>query len=931
MEPWYKVATPRAEVREGRSFNPDEFAIALEQVVAGTAPLDYRDAEKFFSRTYFTRALREHAGMVERRLSGKTENTSPVLTLVTQFGGGKTHTLTALYHIAKNGEIAFRNTDVKALLSDAGVTEPPKAKVAVFVGNAWDPKPGRETPWTDIAFQIAGKEGVEALGLKALTSPPGTDTLTQLFKIGGGNVLILFDEVLNFMNRHRDMAESFHSFIQNLTVAMTGVTNCATVISLPRSQVEMTSKDLEWQEKITKVVRRVAKDLIANDESEISEVVRRRLFEDIGKESIRKAVAKEYSDWCFERRAELPFEWTTVDTANTETKAKEFLRNRFESCYPFHPSTLSVFQRKWQTLPQYQQTRGTLAMLAQWISWVYKDNFTKARKEALITIGSAPLHVPDFQATVIGQLGEGRLVPAIDSDIVGQFSHAKALDADTKGPLKDIHQRLATAIFFESSGGMREKVAHLPELRFALGEPNIDTTSIDTGASTLESRSFFLRKFGTDGYQFGFKPTLKKVVNDRKASLGDDEVKKVLRSLIKKEFEKGALVPLQLFPEESSAVPDSPRLTLAVMDPDIEWNDASVSSVQGESGIRKQLQDWCRNKGNSPRIYPGSIVWCLRKPGRALCEKVEMWLAWNRVQEEIATGTLGGEFDPDEKKKVIINSKDAEEQARDEVWASYRFAYLLDPQSRDGMKAIDLSAGHGSRLETLTGRIITALRSEGLLNESVGVGYLERNWPTALKESGIWPLLGLRQSFLNGSLTRLIDPDKMLTIRIPEFVEKGDFGLASGSNPDGTYQNVWYKEPLSHEEVAFDKDVFLLKKEKAEKLKSGNVPPSSSIVETPITPIGGEQESLEPTSISTIITPAAIVQLQVSGSIPPELWNRFGSKILPKVRDAENLSIHISITMDGQTDKLSALTNELRQSLADIGLKDEIEITFNPF
>ena len=106
MEPWYKVATPRKEVREGRSFNPDEFAIALEQVVAGTAPEDYRKPDQFFARTCFTRALREHTAMVLRRLAGKTENTAPVLTLITQFGGGKTHTLTTLYHLVSNGEAA---------------------------------------------------------------------------------------------------------------------------------------------------------------------------------------------------------------------------------------------------------------------------------------------------------------------------------------------------------------------------------------------------------------------------------------------------------------------------------------------------------------------------------------------------------------------------------------------------------------------------------------------------------------------------------------------------------------------------------------------------------------------------------------------------------------------------------------------------------
>src|SRR3954452_16620032 len=135
MEPWYKVATPRKEVREGRSFNPDEFAIALEQVVAGTAPRDYSDPVQFFDRTYLTRALRDHAGMVLRRLAGKTENTAPVLTLITQFGGGKTHTLTTLLHLARSGKSGAKFLGVQDLLDSAGLSECPGAKVAAFVGN----------------------------------------------------------------------------------------------------------------------------------------------------------------------------------------------------------------------------------------------------------------------------------------------------------------------------------------------------------------------------------------------------------------------------------------------------------------------------------------------------------------------------------------------------------------------------------------------------------------------------------------------------------------------------------------------------------------------------------------------------------------------------------------------------------------------------
>jgi hypothetical protein len=270
--------------------------------------------------------------MVARRLVGETVNAAPVLTLITQFGGGKTHTLTALYHLVKNHEYAKAiGSDLRRTLGVENLPE--QSRVAVFVGNAWDPSETRETPWIDIARQLAGDAGVAALGSAARTMPPGTEAIGRVIEKAGGSVLILFDEVLNFLNRHRNLAEGFYAFIQDLTVAMTGARGSACVISLPRSQVEMSESDVAWQERITKVVKRVAKDLLVNDEAEISEVMRRRLFEDLGKESTRKAVARTYADWCFDHRSELPPEWTAVDSSATEAKARDYLRTRFEVCY----------------------------------------------------------------------------------------------------------------------------------------------------------------------------------------------------------------------------------------------------------------------------------------------------------------------------------------------------------------------------------------------------------------------------------------------------------------------------------------------------------------------------------------------------------------------------------------------------------------------
>lgn len=917
MEPWYKIATPRKEVREGRSFNPDEFAIHLEQVIARTAPEDYREPRQFFARTCFTRALREHAGMVLRRLSGETANTAPVMTLITQFGGGKTHTLTALYHMAANGAKAAEYPGVGALIKEAGIGAVPRAKVAAFVGNAWDPQEGRETPWIDVARQLAGEKGVKELGAAAKTTPPGTEALSRVFKAAEAPILLLFDEVLNFLNRHRGLAEQFHAFIQNLTVATTATTHGAAIISLPRSQVEMTDWDLKWQEKITRVVRRVAKDLIANDEAEISEVVRRRLFEDIGNERLRKSVSKSYADWCFERRAQLPPEWTAVDAIATEAKAREYLRHRFEVCYPFHPATLSVFQRKWQSLPQYQQTRGTLAMLAQWIAWAYRTGFTEARREPLITLGSAPLEVADFRGVVLGQLGEPRLVAAIDSDISGAQSHARALDADTKGALRNIHRRVGTTILFESSGGQIDKVAHLPELRFALGEPEVDTTSVDTAAFTLQDKSYFIRRVGTDGFKISHQPTMKKVVNDRRASLDEDsEIKPAMRTLIRKEFERGASIPIVPFPPDGPAVPDTPKLTLIIVDPEDEWT--------GEGALRQQIAEWTKQRGKSPRLYPGALVWCLKRPGRDFREKVELWLAWKRVAREIAEGTLGGDFDRTDWAEITSKVADAEEAAKDEVWGGYRFVVLADNQEPDGLKTIDLGAGHSSSGETLCGRVITALKSQALLNESVGAGYIERNWPPALKDSGAWPLASLRQSFLNGSLTRLLDPDTILRGKIVEFVTRGDFGLAFGQKPDGGYERVLFNEFIDSAEVAFEPGVFLLLKARVKALKA---------TPEPITSGGGPKPTPTPEPEPTTTEPerepppgGSQKTFHISGNVPPEIWNRLGTKVLPKLRSGSDLKIGIDFYVTVESQLARTFETDLKQILEDLGLTGRIDI-----
>ena len=346
-------------------------------------------------------------------------------------------------------------------------------------------------------------------------------------------------------------------------------------------------------------------------------------------------------------------------------------------------------------------------------------------------------------------MGETRLDTAIDADLAGPAPRAKALDVDTKGALRDIHRRVGAAVLFESSGGQVDKVAYLPELRFALGESDVETTTVDSAAAALETAGFFVRKVGSDGFRIHHQATLKKVVSDRRASLDEEtEIRPAMRKLVEREFLRGPRVPVVPFPRDGAAVQDSPRLTLVVLDPEREWDDAAEA----------QVGQWTAARGAAPRSYPGALVWCAKKPGRELRERVETWLAWQRVATEVADGTLGTDFDQADRTHLRTMSRDAEAAAKDEVWAGYRFVALSDARGAAGLKTLDLGAGHASANETLSARVIGALKAEALLNESVGAGYLDRHWPPAHREAGAWPLAGLRQSFLDGSLTRLVDP-----------------------------------------------------------------------------------------------------------------------------------------------------------------------------
>lgn len=921
VDPWYHATLPRREVREGRSFNPDEFAIALEQVVSGTAPDDYRNPSQFFARTHITAAMEDQIGTILRRLTGETEGAPPVMSFVTPFGGGKTHTLAALWHLAGLGPDATQLPDVARLLAAQRIATVPRARRGVFVGNAWDPQDVRQTPWLDLAWQLAGDGGLTALGDAARASPPGTEALSRLLALVGQPVLVLMDEVLNFVNRHRALSDSFYAFLDNLVRAATGMRHVAIVLSLPKNTIEMTQYEQDWQDRITKIVKRVARDLIANDETDISEIVRRRLFEDLGTEHTRMQVAESYADWCFEHHADLPPQWTSVDPTVINQRARTALRDRFAACYPFHPATLSVFQRKWRSLPHYQQTRGTLGILAQWLSRLYADPHRRLPGEPLITLGSAPLGDRNFRAAVLGQLGAPQLHTMIDADLSSNHAHAQVLDVDIKGYLTGIHRQIGTALLFECAGGQADRAAHLPELRFALGGPLVDTTSIDTAAAQLENRAFFIRQVGSDGYSITAHPKLNKVVAEKRAAL--DETRDVLpevRRLVQLVFEMGSPIPVISFPSDAADVRDTPRLSLLLADPTQSWDDGA--------DVRGYLQEWTYRRGKEMRRFPASLIWCLRKPGRDLFERVETALAWRAVRQDLIGGVLGADTDPQEARGIEANIRRSEQDAREAVWSDYRYLVLADRQEPNEIRVIDLGAGHSSSRETLAGRALSALKTEGLLNDTIGAGYVDRKWPPALIASGAWPLSGLRQSFLDGSLTRLLDTDHILQSYIAQWVETGEFGLASGARRDGGYQRIWYQQIVPISDIQFGPDVYLLKKRTVDGLvhrpeSDGTIDGCVPRVDDDISENAHIQDASAASADAGLDDP---IRIRIRGNMPVEQWNRLGTRVIPRLRAIGTVTASICLACDAETSVTPAALFELEQALRDLRLSDQLKL-----
>lgn len=908
LKPWYKVVTPREDLREGRPLDASEFAVHLDHVRDNRAPADYQEPKRFFDRTFLTKNLTELAASAVRRLSGIKVETSAVFNLTTQFGGGKTHALTLLYHLARGGPKATSWKGVSSILEAAGVKSIPESAVAVFVGTEFDSITGRggkdgtplrRTPWGEIAFQLGGKDGFAVVQKhdQELTAPAGE--VIRAFLPKNKPALILMDELLNYMGRNRKsgLTNQLYSFVQNLSEEARAQDRVVLAVSLPSLLDEMTPEDEADFDRFQKLLDRLGKAMIMSAETETSEIIRRRLFEWGGLPEDGHRTSTEYGGFVLDNRTQFP-NWFPADSA----------REAFAASYPFHPTLLSVFERKWQQLPRFQQTRGILRLLALWVSEAYQAGFKGAHKDPLIVMGTAPLDDPIFRSAIFEQLGGVKLEGAVTTDICGKKdSHAVRLDKEAVDTIKKarLHQKVATSIFFESNGGQSKTEATLPEIRLAVAEPDIDIGNIETVLETLSTTCYFLSA-EKNRYRFSLSPNLNKLLADRRASVQPKKIEERVKVEVQRVFTEGKGVERVYFPEKSGQIPDRPVITLVVAAP-----EQSVS----EKTIRDFIESATRECGSSGRTYKSGLIWSAPDLPDALRDEARKVLAWEDIADEADDLRL----DDAQKRQLEDNVKKARRDVRESVWRTYKNVMLLGKDN--SWKTVDLGLVHSSAAPSIVELILNRLRQDGDIEEAVSPNFLARNWPPAFKE---WSTKAVRDAFFaSPQFPRLLNSES-LKDTIARGVESGMLGYV-GKKPDGTYAPFHWKSSLTAFDIELSDDVYLIQRETAEAYTAKPVPaPGSQPQSRPGDRLPEPQPPKPPIPPGTEKSSGVVSRVTWSGDVPPQKWMNFYTKVLSKFAAQNGLTIGLNVVIAPDGGVSDQKVAEIKAALRDLGLPDNI-------
>ncbi|MFH1009850.1 MAG: DUF499 domain-containing protein [bacterium] len=834
LRPWTEVVRLHPDVEAG-ALTEALFAIDLGAIAEGstTVPVVNRDPQEFFRATYLTADLSKLLNEVLASLAGK-ENYNRVLKLRTPFGGGKSHTLAALYHASKSRAVLDHFPELK------GFANPGSVAVAVFDGEKFDALSGKDvgggrtvkTMWGWLAWQIDPKKAypiVEEHDQKRVS--PGGDTIRKLFTEGAGGrpVLILIDELLQYVERAGSVSvldstlqRQAKDFFHNLTVEVANSRNWALVYSLQWSKSKEALAHLALLEELDHIAARVDQMREPVQGDEVLPVVQRRLLGEFPPADRTQDVAEVYSGLVSGMQRSF------AESESGRRQAEEeglLLRDRIQKAYPFHPALIDAMRDRWASIDAYQRTRGALRFLGKVLHALKKEGTSTA----LVGPGDIPIRTPEVRLQMLKELGaQNDYDPVISEDITGPNARAKRIDerlARETPALANVRPatRLATAILVYSFGGLKKEgkgeMELLPpgiserELLAACVSPDLDNITAMAVLAELRNMCVYLHY---DGVRYCFKkdPNVIKLIEEEEKHVTAKDVMGRVRDLLGKKL--AGSPNTFVWPDNSSDLPDGePQFILGYLPLDF----AVLPSKEQDTKAWEMLYQY----GNRPRRYRNGIGVVVpdKKAAEAVKRAVGTMIAIERVEGKKRQLRLS-----DSQLDELKERRRTEEAASDSAFKDLYTAVWLprmeedaDGQRKEGIERVDKAT-----------RTLQATEINKRVMELLTVAGVQRLYPTVtprkltervkLGEStaeGESLRLGVRVSDIVDAFYSFLEPPRLesagaIRKAIVKGVQEGMFGYTSGLVPalgaDGKFavnpDKVVMGRSIDEDEVDFD-------------------------------------------------------------------------------------------------------------------------------
>jgi hypothetical protein len=903
-KPWVEVVRLHPDV-VSESFSEDIFALDLGPLADGNpnVPVVYRNPEHFFRASYITKGLRSLLGDVLSRLTGGAGNR--VLKLVTPFGGGKSHTLAALYHAGKH------RTALNVVPEASGLPDSGKIRTAVFDGQFFDATNGKQIPgegfrartlWGWIAWSLGGAKAYESLRAQDESRvAPGADEILALLSEGPN--LVLLDEVLNYLISaggvkvlQTTLRDETLTFLQRLTVAVGNTANTALVFSLQSSKRE-SLEYINLLQTVDHLAARKDQRREPVEANEILAVIQRRLLAKIPTEAEAAPAATAYQEIVTQMRRAYARSTTEQQMAEEEGVA---LRNRVVAAYPFHPALIDVMRERWAAIPDFQRTRGALRFLAACLRACKGEE----KSRAVLGPGDVPLRDSEVRLAFFKEVGQREdFQAALEHDFLGANARARRIDerrarefpAETgKRPAT----RLATAILMYSFGGLRRDGGgegdllppgvSEPELLAACVGPDLDSTTAQACLKELKEQCLYLH---FDGVRYCFKkdPNVTLLVEQEADAVARDErqVSEKIKEML--EARLGGHRTAVIWPKESAKIPDKdPSFLIAYLPLGFGTEPRPAQESQAKELFEKY--------GDKPRNYRNGLGLAVPAADQieVLRSSVRYLVAIERVKGKARQLNLTDE------QKAQLREREATQRAAAESAFLKLYTEVWLPRVENGGVAIEPVSVGGRPLQITVNEKKEAMIHERVIELLTGINRKVFNsvQPTKIIElfklgDGNPPNLGIRASdIVDGFYSYLGFPrltsDSVIKRGIANGVEQGAFGYFTGSPPeigaDGRYQvplsKVRFNAAVSEDEIDLDSGFVMMPQAipqaaPAPSLQppgTGATPPGSGATTTTGTDTGSAG-----TSGTQTVTPGAAVQNTVEIAFSADRNQLFGA------------------------------------------------------